>query len=129
MNKYLESLKDDAIDYMEEQIDLWQKAGVAINRDNVDKALDQYYDDITGNNCGATPTRIYQADAEAFYSANADPVALRQFMEESDSADIMLRAYTEGDYNTLDVLESIRVFDECRDAIVDAVCKHYGITE
>lgn len=129
MDKYLESITNNAIETIQYQIDKWRADGVDITRDDIDGALDQYYDTITGNSTGATPTRIYNGDAREFYENNANTDELREWLEDCDSLDLMAKYYAEGNYNALDVLESIRVYEYNRDSIVDAVCKYYGVTE
>ena len=129
MNKYLEDLKDNMIDAIGYQVSKWLADGVTITREVIDNTIDQYYDTVTGNDYGATPNRIFTCDAEAFYYANADACELLEWLEGTGSTDLIAKCYAEGDYNTLDVLESCRVYEANRDAIVDAVCDYYRINK
>lgn len=127
MNNYLETLKDNMIDAIDYQVNKWLDDGVTVTREVIDNTIDQYYDDVTGNDYGAAPTRIYHDDAEAFFKANADTLALLAYAKDNGITDTLAEAYSGSDWNTLDVLESCRVYDENRDAIVDAVCNYYNI--
>lgn len=130
-NGYLGDLIDTAIDVVQYQVDRWRNDNDGdITRDNIDNLLDQYHDEITGNDNGAAPTRIYYDDAEAYFKANADGLALLAWCKDCGIADSdIAEAYSGGDYNKLDMLESCRVYEANRDAIVDAVCDYYRINE
>lgn len=127
MNNYLETLKDNMIDAIDYQINKWLDDGVTITREVIDNTIDQYYDEVTGNDYGAAPTRVYHDDAEAFFKAKADTLALLAYAKDNGITDTLAEAYSGSDWNKLDVLESMRVYDENRDAIVDAVCNYYHI--
>lgn len=129
MNKYLEDLKDNMIDAIDYQVNKWLDDGITVTREVIDNTIDQYYDEVTGNDCGAAPTRIYHDDAEAYFKANADTLALLAWCKDGGIADTLAEAYSGGNYNALDVLESCRVYDENRDAIVNAVCEYYKINK
>lgn len=129
MDKYLQDLTDNMIDAIDYQINKWLDDGVTVTREVIDNTIDQYYDEVTGNDYGATPTRIYHDDAEAYFKANADTLALLGYANDNGITDALAEAYSGGDYNKLDVLESCRVYEANRDAIVDAVCKYYEVTE
>lgn len=124
-NGYLGELIDTAIDVIQYQVDKWRNDYGDITRDDIDGLLDQYHDEITGNDNGATPSRIYTGDAKDFYDANADTNELLEWLKETDSVALMAKYYAEHNYNALDVLESIRVYEINRDAIVDAVYNYY----
>jgi len=125
-NGYLGDLIDTAIDVTQYEVDWWRNNGDNdITRDNINGLLDQYADQITGNDNGATPNRIYTGDAKEFYDANADTVALCAWCEEWDGLGTFAKACAEDNYNTLDVLEAIRVYEANRDDIVDAVYNYY----
>lgn len=127
MNGYLEDIVNNAIDAVQEQVNRWRADGEDIIRNDIDNLIDQYHDEITGNDVGAVPGRIYTADARDFYKANADATALCEWCKEWDGLETFAKACAEDNYNTLDVLEAIRIYDNNRDAIVDAVCEHYNI--
>lgn len=124
-NGYLGDLIDTAIDVIQYDVDRWRNDGEDITRDDIDNVLDQYADQITGNDNGATPDRIYTGDAKEFYDANADTEELLEWLKEVDSVGLMAKYYAEDNYNSLDVLEAIRVYEANRDAIVDAVYNYY----
>lgn len=124
-NGYLGDLIDTAIDVIQYEVDRWRNNNETITRDVIDNVLDQYADQITGNDNGATPGRIYTGDAKDFYDANADTEELLEWLKETDSVALMAKYYAEDNYNALDVLESIRVYEANRDAIVDAVYNYY----
>ena len=129
MNKYLDDLTENMIDAIDYQINKWLDDGVTVTREVIDNTIDQYHDEVTGNDCGAAPTRIYYDDAEVYFKANADTLALLAWCKDCGISDTLAEAYSGGDYNTLDVLESCRVYEANRDAIVDAVCDYYRISE
>lgn len=129
MNNYLESLEDNMIDAIDYQINKWLDDGVTVTREVIDNTIDQYYDEVTGNDYGAAPTRIYHDDAEAYFKANADPLALFAWCKDGGITDTLAEAYSGGDWNKLDVLESCRVYEANRDAIANAVCEYYKINK
>lgn len=124
-NKYLEDVINNAIDTIQYQVDKWRNDGEDITREDIDNVIDEYHDTITGNDNGATPTRIYTGDAREFYENNANTDELHEWLEDCDSLDLMAKYYADGNYNALDVLEAIRVYETNRDAIVDAVYEFY----
>lgn len=127
MNKYLDDITENMLDAIDYQINKWLDDGVTVTREVIDNTIDQYHDEVTGNDYGAAPTRIYHDDAEAYFRANADTLALLAWCKDNGIADTLAEAYSGGDYNKLDVLESCRVYEANRDAIVDAVCDYYRI--
>lgn len=129
MNKYLEDLTDNMIDAIDYQVNKWLDDGVTVTREVIDNTIDQYHDEVTGNDYGAAPTRIYHDDAEAYFKANADTLALLAWCKDGGISDALAEAYSGNDYNKLDVLESCRVYEANRDAIVDAVCDYYRISK
>lgn len=124
-NGYLGDLVDTAINTMQYQVGKWRNDYGDITRRDIDGLLDQYADQITGNDNGATPNRIYTGDAKEFYEANADTTELLEWLKDTDSVCLMAKYYAEDNYNALDVLEAIRVYEANRDAIVDAVYDYY----
>lgn len=129
-DNYYRDLVDNAIDYLVDDIQHWREEDTcSIVRENIDNLIDQYADRITGNDTGAAPGRIYTADARDFYEANADTVALCAWCKEWSGLDTFAKACAENDYNTLDVLECLRIYEARRDDIVDAVCDYYKVTE
>ena len=122
-NGYLGDLIETAIDVIQYQVELRTDGNIA--RDDIDGLLDEYADQITGNDNGATPNRIYTGDAKEFYDANADTEELLEWLKDVDSVGLMAKYYAEDNYNALDVLEAIRVYEANREAIVDAVYNYY----
>lgn len=74
--------------------------------------IDLRADQLTGNDNGATPNRIYTGDAERFYRANieesnANRSEFMDWIKALELSDRVASAYIEGNWNTLDVLASI----------------------
>lgn len=74
--------------------------------------IDRRADELTGNDTGATPSRIYTADARRFYvknieDSNANRAEFMDWIEDMELTDKVASAYIEGNWNILDVLASI----------------------
>ena len=119
---YQSDLIDNLVTMLEEEADYDHRKPIELSGGTVEwsdgtseplyEFIDRRADELTGNDTGATPSRIYTADAERFYRANIEDSNTNQaeFMDWIDDLELTNRvatAYIEGNYNTLDVLASI----------------------
>ena len=80
--------------------------------ESLDEFIDRRSDQLTGNDNGATPGRIYTGDARRFYvrnieESNDNRAEFMDWIEDLELTDKVARAYLEGNWNILDVLASI----------------------
>lgn len=122
MDNYTTDLTDKLVTMLKEEAGYDHRKPIELNGDTVDwsdgtaepltEFIDRRADELTGNDTGATPSRIYTADAERFYRAgiedsNDNRAEFMQWIKDSELTDTVATAYIEGNWNTLDVLASI----------------------
>lgn len=122
MDNYIADLTEKLVTMLKEEAGYDHRKPIELNGDTVDwsdgtaeplhEFIDRRADELTGNDTGATPSRIYTADAERFYRANIEDsntnrAEFMQWIKDSELTDAVAAAYIEGNYNTLDVLASI----------------------
>lgn len=122
MDNYITDLTDKLATMLKEEAEYDHRKPIELNGDTVDwsdgtaepltEFIDRRADELTGNDTGAAPSRIYTADAERFYRANIEEsntnrAEFMQWIKDSELTDKVAEAYIEGNYNTLDVLASI----------------------
>ena len=119
---YQSDLTDKLVTMLKEEAGYDHRKPIELNGETVDwsdgtaepltEFIDRRADELTGNITGATPSRIYTADAERFYrvnieESNTNRAEFMQWIKDSELTDTVATAYIEGNYNTLDVLASI----------------------
>lgn len=119
---YQSDLADNLVTMLKDEADYDHRRPIELNGDIVEwsdgtsESLDEFIerraDQLTGNDNGAAPDRIYTGDAKRFYRANIEDNydnrdEFMQWIEDLELTDKAARAYIEGNYNTLDVLASI----------------------
>ena len=122
MDNYLSDLVDNLATMLRDEAAYDHRKPIRLNGDTVewsdgaseslDEFIDRRADELTGNDNGATPSRIYTADAKRFYHANVedsniDRAEFMDWIKCGDLAGSVAEAYLEGNWNTLDVLASI----------------------
>ena len=80
--------------------------------ESLDEFIDRRSDQLTGNDNGATPGRIYTGDARDFYvknieESNDNRAEFMDWIEDLELTKRVADAYIEGNWNILDVLASI----------------------
>lgn len=119
---YKSDLTDQLLTMLKDQADYDHRKPIRLNGETVewsddtseslDEFIDRRADQLTGNDNGATPSRIYTADAKRFYCKNVEDSNINraEFMDWIKCGDLtgtVAEAYLEGNWNTLDVLASI----------------------
>ena len=122
MDNYISDLTDHLATMLRDEAEYDHRKPIRLNGDTVewsdgtseslDEFIDRRADQLTGNDNGATPSRIYTGDAKRFYRYHIeDNYANRDYfmdwIEDCELTDKVATAYIEGNYNTLDVLASI----------------------
>lgn len=122
MDNYLTDLADHLATMLRDEAEYDHRKPIRLDGDTVEwsdgtsESLDEFIerraDQLTGNDNGATPSRIYTGDAKDFYRYHIDDnYANRDYfmdwIEDCELTDKVARAYIEGNYNLLDVLASI----------------------
>lgn len=119
---YQSDLIDNLVTMLRDELDYSHRKPIRLNGDTVewsdgtseslDEFIDRRADQLTGNDNGAAPGRIYTGDARDFYRHHIedDNDSRDEFMDWIDDLELtdkVATAYIEGNYNTLDVLASI----------------------
>ena len=119
---YKTDLVDNLVTMLKDEADYDHRKPIRLNGDTVEwsdgtsESLDEFIerraDQLTGNDNGATPGRIYTGDARRFYNANIEEnndnrAEFMDWIEALELSDKVASAYLEGNYNLLDVLASI----------------------
>lgn len=121
-SNYKADLVDNLVTMLKDEAEYGHRKPIRLNGDTVEwsdgtsESLDEFIerraDQITGNDNGATPSRIYTDDAKRFYRANIEDDNdnrdyFMQWIDDLELTDKVASAYIEGNYNTLDVLATI----------------------
>ena len=119
---YQSDLVDNLVTMLRDEAEYDHRKPIRLNGDAVewsdgtseslDEFIDRRADQLTGNDNGATPGRIYTGDARRFYNANIEEdndnrSEFMDWIEDLELSDKVASAYIEGNWNMLDVLASI----------------------
>ena len=119
---YQSDLIDNLVTMLRDEAEYDHRKPIRLNGDTVewsdgtseslDEFIDRRADQLTGNDNGATPGRIYTGDARRFYNANIEEdndnrAEFMDWIEDIELSDKVASAYIEGNWNILDVLASI----------------------
>ena len=119
---YKTDLVDNLVTMLRDEADYDHRKPIRLNGDAVewsdgtseslDEFIDRRADQLTGNDNGATPSRIYTGDARRFFNKNIEEDNdnrdyFMQWIEDSELTKRVADAYIEGNWNILDVLASI----------------------
>ena len=119
---YQSDLIDNLVTMLRDELDYDHRKPIELSGDTVewsdgtseslDEFIDRRSDQLTGNDNGATPGRIYTGDARRFFNKNIeeDNDNRAEFMDWIEALELSYKvasAYIEGNWNILDVLASI----------------------
>lgn len=122
ITNYKSDLVDNLVTMLRDEADYDHRKPLRLNGDTVEwsdgtaeplhEFIERRADELTGNDNGATPSRIYTGDARRFYVKNIEEnndnrAEFMDWIDELELTDKVARAYLEGNYNILDVLASI----------------------
>ena len=119
---YQSDLIDNLVTMLKDEADYDHRKPIELSggtvewSDGTSESLDEFIecraDQLTGNDNGAAPDRIYTGDARRFYVENIEEdndnrAEFMDWIEDLELTDKVATAYIEGNYNLLDVLASI----------------------
>ena len=119
---YQSDLIDHLVTMLKDEADYDHRKPIELNGDTVEwsdgaseplwQFMDSRADQLTGNDNGATPSRIYTGDARDFYvknieESNDNRSEFMDWIEDMELTKRVASAYIEGNWNILDVLASI----------------------
>lgn len=119
---YQSDLIDNLVTMLKDEAEYDHRKPIRLNGDAVEwsdgtseslcEFIERRADQLTGNDNGATPSRIYTGDARRFYVKNIEEDNdnrdyFMDWIEDLELTDKVASAYIEGNWNILDVLASI----------------------